>query len=347
MTSENENLQRVYFSTIKPALSLYIFIGLMQSCAAFLVTVLIGEFFTIHFHANSSKGRLLQLFGIKLHTLDAFFLLFIALLLIRTLFEFLERWMSYQQGELYAKHIREKIFLKQISWSQEKFQQKYFGKYLLRYTNDMKSMQNYLTKGIMGGIKDGCFVLMGFVLLWMIHHRLTIYLLIMTVTIMAVIFIISKLQKKRISDSRDERSKLLAFVTRTFHRHKSIKEKSREEVAELRFKGMSNLLFTANMSNNQFDSVLQALLTLLQYSIIGILLWLMSLSSSSIGRTDALVFILITLLMISPMKRLLKVPSVINKGKISLGKINEIINSSINLTQADEAVTVGDNKIIK
>jgi len=159
-----------------------------------------------------------------------------------------------------------------------------------------------------------------------------------------VIFIISKLQKKLISNSRNERSKLLAFVTRSFHRHKSIKERSTEEVTEQRFSRMSDLLYTANMYNNQFDSALQALLTLLQYSIIGILLWLMSLSSSSIGRSDALVFILITLMMISPMKRLLKVPAVINKGKISLGKINEIINSSINLIQTDEAVVAGNDK---
>ncbi|KIA82428.1 ABC transporter transmembrane domain-containing protein [Flavobacterium sp. AED] len=344
MTSENKNLQRAYFSSIKPALSLYIFIGLIQSCAAFLVTVSIGEFFKIHFHSHSSKGRLLHLFGIKPHTLYAFFLLFIILLLIRTLFEFLERWISYQQGELYAKHIREKIFPKQISWSQEKFQEKHFGKYLLRYSNDMKSVQNYLTKGIMGAIKDGCFVLMGFVLLWIIHHLLAIYLLIMTAIFIVIIFIISKLQKNMITASRNERSKLLAFVTRSFHRHKSIKERSMEEATKQRFNGMSDLLYTANMHNNQFESMLQALLTLLQYSIIGILLWLMSLSSSSIGRNDALVFILITLMLISPMKRLLKVPAVINKGKISFGKINEIINSSTDLNQGDEATAAGHDK---
>lgn len=334
MPSENKNLQRAYLSNIKPALSLYIFIGLIQSCATFLVTVSIGEFFTIHFHSGSSKGRLLQLFGIKLHTLYTFFLLFIILLLIKTIFQFLERRISYQQGELYAKHIREKIFTKQISWSKEKFQERHFGKYLLRYTNDMKSMQNYLTQGIMGGIKDGCFVLMGFVLLWMIHQRLAIYLLIMAVIIMTVIFIISKLQKKLISNSRNERSKLLAFVTKSFQRHRTIKERSAEEVTEQRFSRMSDLLYTANMYNNKFDSMLQALLPLLQYLMIGVLLWLMTLSSSSIGSNDALVFILITLLMISPMKRLLKVPAVINKGKISLGKINEIINPPINLAQA-------------
>ncbi len=344
MTSSNKNLQRVYLNSIKPALCLYLFIGLIQSCAAFLVTISIGEFFTIHFHSNSSKGRLLQLFGIKLHTLYAFFLLFIVLLLIRTIFEFLERWISYQQGELYVKYIREKIFSKQISWSQEKFREKHFGKYLLRYSNDMRSMQNYLTKGIMGCIKDGCFVVMGFVLLWIIHPLLTIYLLSMTVIILVVIFIISKLQKKLITNSRNERSKLLAFVTRSFHRHKFIKEKSREEVTEQRLNGMSNLLYSTNMYNNQFDSMLQSLLTLFQYSIIGILLWLISLSSSSISSNDALVFILIAMMMISPNKRLLKVPSFINKGKISLVKINEIINSS---SQTDEAVVVNHEKKIK
>ena len=127
MISEKKNLQQEYFSNIKLMLLLYISIGLIQSCAIFLIPVSIGEFFTIHFNSGSSKGRLLELLGIHFKTLSSFFLFFILLLLVRTVFEFWERLLSYQQGELYVKFIRENIFATQINWSSEKFQQKHFG----------------------------------------------------------------------------------------------------------------------------------------------------------------------------------------------------------------------------
>lgn len=344
MTPPRKNILQQYFSNKKSILLLYVFIGLIQSCATFLLLVSIGEFFTIHFNSGSSKGRLLQLLGIHFKTLFSFFLLFILLLLVKTVFEFWERWISYQQGELYVKFIREKIFSTQLSWSQERFQQKHFGKYLLRYTNDMKSMQNYLTKGIMGCIKDVCFLLMGFALLLIIHHRLAAYLLIFTSVIMTIIFIISKLQKKLISESRGKRSNLLAFVAKSFQRHGSIKEKNTVEITEQRFNRMSGQLYTANMDNNRFDSKLQALLPLLQFSMIGLLLWLMTFSTSSITANDALVFVLITLMMMSPMKRVLKVPATVNKGKISLTKINEILHSPNILNMPGEAVVATESK---
>lgn len=324
---QRKNIQQKYLSTIKPVLTLYVLIGLIQSTATFLIPVSIGEFFTIYFNSGSSKGRLLQLLGIHFKTISSFFLFFIILLVVRTIFEYWERWLSYKQGELYAKHIREKIFEVQMTWTPIKFRQRHFGKYLLRYTNDMKSLQNYLTKGIMGCLKDASFLMMGFFLLWVIHPRLTMYFMLITLLIMLIIYFVSTLQKKLISTSRNKRSKVLAFVTKSFERFETIKLKNKEVITKEGFNSSSDELYFANMKNNQFDSVLQSLLPLFQYSMVGILLWSMTSLSNSINSNDALVFVLITLMVLSPMKRILKVPSVINKGNISLVKINEMLNS--------------------
>lgn len=341
MRSQKINLQQDYLSNIKIVLLLYVFVGLIQSCSIFFITVSIGEFFSIQFNSGGNKTRLLQLFGIHLTTLSSFFLMFSALIVVRTIFEFLERRLSYTQGESYAKFIREKLFVAQIALSQESFEKRHFGKYLLRYTNDMKSMQNFLTKGIMGCIKDVCFLSMGFWLLWVIHHQLSLYLLLITVFIMLLIFAISTLQKKLITSSRNKRSGLLAMITKSFQQHQFIKENNREERTEQRFKRKSEELYAANMNNNRFDSLLQALLPMFQFSMIGILLWLMSLSTSYITANDSLVFILITLMMISPMKRVLRVPAIINRGKISLAKINEIMNSSPSIVANEDLFSSG------
>ncbi|MFZ4770387.1 MAG: hypothetical protein ACOYLO_09435, partial [Ferruginibacter sp.] len=87
----------------------------------------------------------------------------------------------------------------------------------------------------------------------------------------------------------------------------------------------SSELYHNNMLNNRFESLLSSLLPMLQYLMIGSLLALLTSSFGKIEKEDALVFVLITLMMMAPMKRVLKVPAIINKGKISLNKINEIL----------------------
>lgn len=327
MTDRKINLHQEYLRSIKPVLLLYVLIGLIQSISIFLLPVSIGEFFAIHFNSGGNKTQLLHLFDIQVKTLPSFFLFFSSLLFVRTVFEYLERWISYMQGELYAKFIREKLFAAQMAWSREQFDKKHFGKYLLRYTNDMKSIQNFLTKGIMGFIKDVCFLSMGFWLLSVINQKLSLYMLLMAFIVMLLVYSLSLLQRKLISSSRNKRSGLLAFITRGFQRHQSIKENNAEELIDQRFKIKSGELYAANMLNNRFDSLMQALLPMFQFSMIGILLWLISLSANLVSANDSLVFVLIILMMISPMRRVFKVPAIVNKGRISLAKINDIMNS--------------------
>lgn len=333
MIPGNKNSQLEYLRTRRSMLLLYALIGLIQSCAIFLLPVSIGEFFTIFFNSDSSKGRLLQMLGIHIETLSSFLYLFLLLLLTRAIFEFLEKWFSYRQGELYVQFIRERLFAAQINWSPERFQQKHFGKYLLRYSSDMRSLQQFLTKGIMGCLKDVSFLIVGFGLLWIIHRTLTIYLLLLTVTILLFTYLLSSFQKKLIRSSRDKRSILLAHTARSFERHTSIKASSREEKTIARFNAFSRELLYNNMKNNRFDSLLHAMLPMLQYMMIGILLWLMTFANNTIPLNDALVYILIILLMLVPMKRVLKVPAIINKGKLSLVKINEALLPEKNYNQ--------------
>jgi ABC-type multidrug transport system fused ATPase/permease subunit len=302
---------------------LFLLTGLVQSIAAFLLPVSIGEFFAIHFHSSGSKGKLLGLLGIHFKSLTFFFLFFLLLLVVKAVFEYGEKYIAYQQGELYVKNIREEIFAVQMNWHNENFRQKHFGKYLLRYSNDMKAIQNYLTKGIMGFAKDTCFLLLGFLLLAAINLSLSLYLFFVTAVIMGAVFLLSKTQKKLITGSRTKRSSLLALVTKSFQRHSSIKTNSAEEVSIERFNKISGELYDNNMLNNRFESMLFSFLPMLQFLMIGSLLMIMT--SAGIQKEDALVFVLITLMMMSPMKRILKVPAIINKGKISLNKINEIL----------------------
>jgi ABC-type multidrug transport system fused ATPase/permease subunit len=299
--------------------------GFMNSCISFLLPVSIGEFFSIHFHTGSSKGKLLSWLGIHITTIQGFCYLFSTLLVLKAVLHYLENFGSYRQGELFVKDIRENIFANQVSWPPELLAKNLYGKYLLRYSNDMRAIQNYFTKGIMQGIKNILFLLTGLFMLSRIHVTLTAIFSAILLIILVVTYLVSRLQRPYISASRSHRSSLLAFVTKTFSRFEKLKLNKGEEEVIQHFNTRSGNLYQANMRSNKFESLLQSSSYFFIFSIIGILLWQMTMPYSLVSASDGLMMILMVLMMQGAMKQLLKVPGYLIKGNISLQKISKIL----------------------
>lgn len=318
-------LAREFISGNKAVLSLVIFTGLLRSCISFLLAVSIGEFFSIEFNTGSSRGRLLQLLGIQFYSLSSFFLFFLVLLAVRGLLSIAEKWMSLKEGEKFVRMIRERLFNAQLNQDTAVFQSRAYGNYLLRYSNDLKAVRNYLLGGILGAFKDSLFLLIGFILLGVIHFQLTLYFVILFFLFLSGISLLTKYQKRFIQRSRDKRSNLLAFVTKSFSRYERIKEQNNEEAVISRFNEKSAYLFEANMKNNWLESIQQSLVPFLQYAMLGGLLLLSTILSPAIAHGDMLVFVLVMLMLFSSMRRVLKVPVILTKGNISLQKIEMLM----------------------
>jgi ABC-type multidrug transport system fused ATPase/permease subunit len=322
--------QKEYINKNRKYLSLFVWIGVLKNCTSFLLSVSIGEFFTLRFHSSGSKGKLLKMIGIKIDTLESFFIFFSLLIILRAIFEYFENYVITIQGEKFVMAIREQIFSNQMSWDSERFREKHFGNYLLRYSNDMKAVQNYLTKGVMGGVKDVLFLFMGLVLLSFINLKLTLAYTIMVFVSITIVFLLGKKQRHLVEQSRAKRSNLLSHVTKSFQRHRKIKELSDEQQATSKFSTASELLYLANISNHQFESLLNAVFSFFQYTMIAVVLLMMNYREiTHIHKGDALVFILIIMLMNSHLKKILKVPAILNKGIVSFDKINKLLTNEI------------------
>lgn len=318
-----------YLAEHKSAVIIFLCIAAVNSAAAFLLPVSIGEFFRIAFHTDGSKGKLLDLLGIHMESLESFYLYFLSLILIRALAEYSEKYIASRMGERLVKGFRDKLFREQLHWGAEKFGQKHFGNYLLRYSNDMKSIQQYLSRGWLGGSREMIYLFMGFAVLFIINQPLALLYESVFIVILIFFFLFSRRQRIMIIDSRNRRSALLAFVTRSFQQHGKIGAEGKQEGVMDKYEGRSAELLDANMANNLFESLFQALLPLFQYVMIGTILLAMSMSGYfSISAGQALVFVLIMLQMNGALKRLLKVLPALNKGRISLRKVNEIISDN-------------------
>lgn len=318
---------KIFLRNHKPVLLAYFCIAVINSAAAFLLPVSIGEFFRIAFQTHGSKGKLLQLLGIHMETLDAFFVFFISLVLVRALAEFFEKYVAARQGELLVKWLRDRLFETQLHWDREKFRSKHFGNYLLRYSNDMKAVQNYLSRGWLGGGRELIFLMMGFSVLFIINRPLALLYESVFLFLIILLFLLSRRQGSLIIDSRSKRSGLLAFVTRSFQRHGKISDEGTTDQVMENYEVRSAFLFQANIVNHRFESFFQAMLPLFQYFMIGGILMAMTLPEIfPVSAGQALVFVLIILQMNGALKRLLKALPALNKGKISMKKISEILS---------------------
>ena len=259
-----------------------IFIGLLNSVVSFLLPVSIGEFFTLFFKTGSNKGKLLDWLGIELSTVNQFFLLFSLLLFLRGILSYTEYYGTFRQGELFVKYLREDVFSAQIRWSAASMPDQSYGKYLLRYSNDLKSVQLYLTNGYMEGIKSSLFLITGLLVMMNIQWQITLLLLGMLILIILLIYLLARWQTFFIIGSRSARSSLLAYVARQFARFRKVKERQLEDEVMASFNEKSGRLFQANMKYNVSESLLLAVVPVLIFGVIGVLLWRMVFLQGSI-----------------------------------------------------------------
>jgi ABC-type multidrug transport system fused ATPase/permease subunit len=194
----------------------------------------------------------------------------------------------------------------------------------------MKGIQNYMSRGVLGGIRDIGFLLIGFLLLSVINFRVAILYFFMALVSVLAVYFFNKLQRKRLLSSRAERNKLVAHVSKSFQRHARNIERDRTGRVIDRFNRISETLFLNNVGNSRFESLMQAVFSVLQFIMIGFVLFALTFKNFfNINAADALVFVLIMLLMNAAMKRVLKVPSYIQKGRISFEKIDQLMNKKL------------------
>lgn len=319
---------KTYLKDNRPGMFLVIMLGIASSITSFLLTLIIGDFFMLQFNTGSSKGKLLSWMGIQLASVPDFFRLFGALLLMKFICGFLDNYLAARQGERFVRQIRQSLFTAQMMTPAEKFSDSTYGNYLLRYSNDLKAVQQYLVKGVLGGIKQLLFTLMGLILVLQINPVIGFICTFFIFLITLVMFFISEGQKKYIRESRNRRSVLLAFVTRTFSRFSRLKSANREQEMVDKFLHRSSLLYEANLVNSRAESFLQSIAYLLQFGMIGCILWVMSGNTVHFRAADGLIVVLLLLLMQGSVRGLLKIPAILNKGDLSLRKIAELVNKA-------------------
>jgi ABC-type multidrug transport system fused ATPase/permease subunit len=301
--------------------------GLLNNVITLLLTLTIGQFFDDAFSYSTSKGRILSMLGVHLDkNLIHFFLFFTALIVSKLFFGWADSFLTALSGEKLAKELRERLFESQLHQDYEHFQQKETGKYLLRYSGDMKSVQNLLTKGMIGYIKDVLFVITGMFFLLQLQAQLAAIFLLLTLSLIFLTMVFDKKLKVITENKRDGQSSLLSFVTIRLLSLRSVKAFNKESVELDRFNRKSEINFKLARQYHLFNGFIQASAPVVLYASLALLLGTATFFRTPVHGRVLLSYVLLTILLFPSLRKIIKIRTIWQSGNLSAKKLEEIFN---------------------
>jgi ABC-type multidrug transport system fused ATPase/permease subunit len=321
---KNRTLQKKWIRN-NPKVWVFLILGLFSSLITFFLSLMVGWFFDLHYSENVSKSALLEKLGLRVDNFSVFFLIMAGAIILKFTLQLVERKGINQAADTFIHRITGRLYGKQMSWNEELFSERPFGKYLLRYSGDMSSIRGMLVNGIHRGIRDGLFLVCGITLLFWVNAQWTLVVVVGALLILPVFYYLDRKQLSSITAKQNSKNELLNFVTTSFSNHQKIREKDQLERNLRGFRRRNREVLAAANSFQKWESLRHSLVNstgpTLIFFILG-LIWLMP-NQSSPG--ELLTFLLIMGAMIPALRNVIKSPNLIQKGLLSLRKIERLI----------------------
>jgi ABC-type multidrug transport system fused ATPase/permease subunit len=134
----------------------YLLITVLHICTRLILPVMIAQGIANLFSYQSLRAGIFQVFPEQLRpdSIQNWFLLFFILLILKGLLSVLEGESLMQLGERFSLEMRQKLFNKQIRILQHIYDNEGTGKFLLRWSGGLSSLNNGLTKGYLRFMGD-------------------------------------------------------------------------------------------------------------------------------------------------------------------------------------------------
>ena len=313
----------------KPLLVLTLLAGFAYNVVMILIPISFGKFYEFAFGFSSHR---LKAFGFipYMDATDpqAFLILFFSLVALRFAFEYGNRYGIALVGEQFAKTLRDRLFAAQLQISMPVYEEKGTGKYLLRFSGDLKSIQNYVKNGILRFIQD--VLLLGIVFLSIAYMDGVLALLILGFIGISALLLwsINKVLYRQSLEKRNRKSGMLTFVNTRLRGIASLKAFNKYTPENKRYRKRSEKLYGIGKRYANTVSFLQACIPALTYCLLGvIMLYVLSTSfyQKDSGGSSLLIIILLLLAILPVLRRTLKVSIVWKLGNISFEKLINIL----------------------
>ncbi len=304
--------------------------GLCYNILTIMIPISIGKFYELSFGFSSHRLAALKFVPfMDAPDFGSFLLFFFFLVLLRLLFEYLNRYSIALVGERFSKLLREQLFSNQLQIAMSVYDNKGIGKYLLRYSGDLKSIQNYIKNGLIRFAQDIILLIIVVVAIGYFDMYLGIIIASCILTSSALLWLINKALYKASLERRNKRSGMLSFVNTRLRGIISLKAFNKYYPEEKRYQKRSKELYDIGKRYAKIVALLQAIIPAITYSMLGIIMFYVFSStqgSDKLNGSSLLVLILLIISILPVLRRSLRVSIIWKLGDISFTKLIDIFN---------------------
>ncbi|MBQ0735559.1 ABC transporter transmembrane domain-containing protein [Aquimarina celericrescens] len=305
--------------------------GICYNVFTILIPISIGKFYEFSFGFSSHRLAAFKFIPfIDAQNFGSFIAFFFALIALRWVFEYLNLYGISLIGERFSKVLREKLFAHQLQIGIGVYDQKGIGKYLLRYSGDLKSIQNYVKKGLIRFSQDVFLLIIVVIVIGYVDINIALIIGGSILFSSFFLWIINKMLYKTSLEIRNARSGMLSFVNTRLRAITALKAFNKYTPEEKRYNKRSGTLYQIGTKYAKITSLLQALVPAFTYGMLGMVMIYIFISSQdstkNVGGSSLLVLILLIISILPVFRRSLKVSIIWKLGDISFTKLIAIFD---------------------
>ena len=307
--------------------------GLLANVFTILIPVSLGKYFDLLFGFHSHRAAFLNRLPFTFwDTVPHYLKFLISLIFLKMIFQYLQRFYTSYLGELFTKGLREDLFYQQLMIKTSVYDQKGTGKYLLRHSGDLKSIQNYLTKGLIRFLIDTALLVISLGFLFSLNEIIFLVVILALATTIGIIYLLNKILFAVSVKRRNTRSALLSFVSRQLRATKTIKAFNKAPTEIRKYKKRSQKLFLRGVAFQKiFHTIFVLNATLLYLILVAVLTtiyWLKE-QGRSFHSAEILGFVLLFITILPIFRRVIRVRTIWELGNISFEKLLRVFHLPI------------------
>jgi ABC-type multidrug transport system fused ATPase/permease subunit len=324
--------------------------SLFSNLLTVLIPISIGKYYNLVFHFESTKSGILDIFPASFwDTIPHFIAFFLTLVLCKIVAAYFEKYWNGILGEKLSFRIRNELFEHQLKMAMHEYDEKGIGKYLLRYSGDLRGVQNYLSKGILQFASDLVLLIISAVFLLMIDFNLFAILILF---LMPTLLIVSKVNQRLYVLSerhRAAKSGLISFVNtrlrsiltiRIFNLQHSELKSYQKRSATVRRRGIRYQFLFAFV-----QSTVPSLLYIMISVILIYVAFQSQRGSANLNAGSLLTALLLMLTIMPVLRRTLRVTVKWKLGNLSMTKLMATFNKPIEKGENQPDFILAEGKI--
>lgn len=276
--------------------------------------------------SGGGRAQLFAYLPFSPHNIAELSLFFVVLIGLKGGFTWGEKYTAALLGERFVQYLRQQLFETHLQYSLHTHRQKSLGSYLLRYGGDLSAAKQYITKGVVLFFKDTLFIALSLILLIGLSPVLGGIVMMVLLLFGAIVMWLNWQLQGIVVQKRKQKATLLAFVTARLHHFLTVRVFNREPIELDKFEQRNAKLYATNKSYYRRYALIESLISLLSYCLLGIVMYYAYLHRGGQGSVF-LVYIMVLVQLMPIWRRMMQVNRVWQMGRISLGKIQERLSA--------------------